>query len=65
MRCAGCGKPIEDREQVVKITTGTLRSGEVAGEKGWGFLHRACFLRAIDSPSVTMEEIKKASRKTA
>jgi len=59
-RCAGCGETLAGGEQVASVSMGEL---EMQGGKllvsgpHWGVMHRVCFLRAVRSPELILEEL--------
>lgn len=61
VRCAGCGKIVENGDDTTRISQGKMSQGEFREKKLWGVMHRFCFNRAIDSPEAVLEEIR-ASR---
>ena len=55
-----CGKPIEGKG--VRITKGTLRSGEWKERSLFGNAHESCFAQAIKSPKMVVDELRRAAR---
>lgn len=61
--CAGCGKPLVEGEDVVRIVQGDLtKSGKVRSPRVWAWLHKSCFRRSIRSPEAALEEIRSQVR---
>ncbi len=61
-RCNGCGKPLEEGDDTVRIALGKAKKKSFTETKEWGVMHRSCFNRSIDSPSATMDELKRQAR---
>jgi hypothetical protein len=64
IRCKACGKPVDaESKGILRLARGGFNQGANYTEKTtWGFLHEVCFLRAVDIPSLALEQIRKASK---
>ena len=64
IRCKACGKPVEeDADGIMCLTQGGFNNRRRYVEnKPWGYLHEACFMRAVDMPSLALEQIRKVGR---
>jgi hypothetical protein len=58
-RCAVCGKVIEQSEEVMQVSKGSLKG---KNKKIWGTLHTSCFDRLsgrVDSPEAVLEQVQR------
>ena len=63
VRCAGCGKIIEEDAPTATVTFGRRTETPKNPAKQWGEFHRACFEKAIDSPSAVLAEMRRLAKK--
>jgi hypothetical protein len=57
-----CGKPVEGK--AVRIAKGTLKSAEWRERSLFGVAHEGCFAGAVDSPTMVLAELRRASRES-
>jgi hypothetical protein len=59
-RCVVCGKPVT--ANAIRISKGFVQDEVWIEDSIWGIAHGRCFARAVNSPSLTIDELRNDTR---
>ena len=62
VRCALCGKLIDEGDNVIDMRVGKLKGSDVTVKRLWGVTHKACFDKHMPSPRAALDAIRRMAR---